>query len=495
MSTTKSHQRNSEQIRKDLGHPVIDGDGHMVEVGPVVLDFLKDVAGPDMVERYVKTVSRKEGSFFRWYRMSKAERAYERVSRPPFWIVPTANTLDRATWMIPQLLSQRLDEFGIDYAVLYTTEGLPLLGLQDAELRSAAMRAFNMMYAELFAPYKDRLCPAAMIPMHTPEAALSELDFAVGKLGHKAIMIEGTIRRSVPAAQDAAGSADVPLPYYIDPLALDSPYDYDPVWQKCIDLKVSPTDHNASLGWVNRNMISNYNFNHIGAFGAAGEMFCKALFTGGVTRRFPELKFAFLEGGVGWACNLFSDIVGHWEKRHPDVANRDLNPERIDREQFVKLLKQYGDARISSKADELRERDGVFLDQFKEKAEDIDEWSHCGITSKQDIYNQFVPNFFFGCEADDPMTSWAFNAKVNPMGAKLKAIFSSDIGHWDAVDPRGILVEAYEQVEHGLLTEADFHDFVFGNPVELHTALNPDFFVGTAVEGAGAALRKQEAAE
>jgi hypothetical protein len=25
------------------------------------------------------------------------------------------------------------------------------------------------------------------------------------------------------------------------------------------------------------------------------------------TRRFPELRFAFLEGGVGWASQLFGD--------------------------------------------------------------------------------------------------------------------------------------------------------------------------------------------
>ena len=481
----KKHHKSSAEIRKKLGYPVIDGDGHMVEVGPVVLDFLKIVAGPKMVERYVKMVSRKEGSFFRWYRMTKEERAYERVARPPFWIVPTGSTLDRATWMVPELLSQRLEEFGIDYSILYTTEGLPLLGLQDTELRSAAMRALNMMYAELFGPHKARLCPAAMIPMHTPEAALSELDFAVGKLGLKAIMIEGTIRRPIQAALDnAKDPAKGPMAYYIDPLVIDSPYNYDPVWQKCIDLKVAATDHNASLGWVNRNLISNYNANHIGAFGAAGETFCKALFTAGITRRFPKLKFAFLEGGVGWACNLFADLVGHWEKRHPDMANRHLNPERIDRNQFVELLAKYGDERIRSKAEELREKDGVFLDQFKEKAEDIDEWSKTGITSEQDIHDLFIPNFYFGCEADDPITAWAFNTKINPMGAKLKAIFSSDIGHWDVVEPREILIEAYELVEDELLSPEDFRDFVFGNPVELHTSMNPDFFKGTAIESA-----------
>jgi hypothetical protein len=34
------------------------------------------------------------------------------------------------------------------------------------------------------------------------------------------------------------------------------------------------------------------------------------------------------------------------------------------------------------------------------------------------------------------------------------------------------------------MTEADFRDFVFCNPVKLWTALNPDFFKGTVVESA-----------
>ena len=60
---------------------------------------------------------------------------------------------------------------------------------------------------------------------------------------------------------------------------------------------------------------SNYMYNHLNTFSVAHESLAKALFLGGVTKRFPELRFAFLEGGVGWACRLFSDIIGHWEKR------------------------------------------------------------------------------------------------------------------------------------------------------------------------------------
>ena len=33
-----------------------------------------------------------------------------------------------------------------------------------------------------------------------------------------------------------------------------------------------------------------------------------------------------------------------------------------------------------------------------------------------------------------------------------------------------------------MISDADFRDFVFANPIKLWTGLNPDFFKGTAVE-------------
>jgi hypothetical protein len=45
-----------------------------------------------------------------------------------------------------------------------------------------------------------------------------------------------------------------------------------------------------------------------------------------------------------------------------------------------------------------------------------------------------------------------------------------------------VLPEAYEGVEHGIITESDFRDFVFGNAVRFWTDVNPNFFTGTVVE-------------
>jgi hypothetical protein len=99
-----------------------------------------------------------------------------------------------------------------------------------------------------------------------------------------------------------------------------------------------------------------------------------------------------------------------------------------------------------------------------------------------------VPNFYFGCEADDPINAFAFDTRKLPFGAKLNAIFSSDIGHWDVPDMTEVTEEAYGLVERGLINEDNFRDFVFANPARLWTSMNKKFFGGTVVEGAVAAL-------
>jgi hypothetical protein len=122
--------------------------------------------------------------------------------------------------------------------------------------------------------------------------------------------------------------------------------------------------------------------------------------------------------------------------------------------------------------------------------EDVDDYFRCKVDKKQDLKELFVPRFYFGCEADDPVNAWAFNKKANPMGARLNAIFSSDIGHFDVPDMADVVPEAYELVEHGLIDDADFKDFMFTNAVRFWGEVNPDFFRGTVVaKQAGEVLR------
>ena len=112
----------------------------------------------------------------------------------------------------------------------------------------------------------------------------------------------------------------------------------------------------------------------------------------------------------------------------------------------------------------------------------LDEWGPCEIESAEDIRDLFVNSFYFGCEADDPLSAWAYRSDMNPSGARLRMLFGSDIGHWDVPDIREVLPEAHELVEEGRISDADFRDFVFANPARFWTANNPDYFKGTRVE-------------
>lgn len=481
-----AHASESAAVRSRLDHPVIDSDGHTVEFFPAVLDYLKQIAGPTVAERYWSGGG--GGNVFGWYRLSPEERRDRRATRPPWWALPTKNTLDRATATLPRLLYERLDELGLDFTVLYPTLGLFPPHFEDEELRRAGCRAFNAFHADLFREYADRMAPVAVIPMHTPQEAIEELEYAVQTLGMKAVMMAGYVRRPIPAVARLAPQA-ARAAYWLDTFCLDSEYDYDPVWAKCVELKVAPTFHSGGMGWGSRTSISNYMYNHIGHFAAAGEALCKALFMSGVTRRFPTLRFAFLECGVGWACNLYADLIGHWEKRNPQGLEN-YNPDNLNREALVDLYRRYGGELVAGKLEQLNQ--GVGL-PFGSQEDGVDDWAPCHITRVEEIRDLFVPNFYFGCEADDPMNAWAFNRQVNPFDARLKAIFSSDIGHWDVPDMRTVVAEAYELVEKGTLTGEDFRDFVFTNPVTLWTDMNPEFFKGTVVEREVSKLLAQNA--
>jgi len=466
----------SAAIRARLNHPVIDADGHTVEFEPAVLDYLRQVGGTKVLESYLAL--RDRGGWASWYNMSWEERRDTRAMRPGWWAFPTKNTLDRATATLPKLLYERLDELGIDFTVLYPSLGIFPPHLEDEELRRAACRAFNTFHADLFREYADRLTPVAVIPMHTPQEAIEELEHAVRVLGFKAVMIAGYVRRPIGAIARKAPEATREA-YWLDTYGLDSAYDYDPVWAKCVELKVAPAAHSIGQCWDSRRSVSNHVYNHIGHFAAAGEALCKSLFMGGVTRRFPTLKFAFLEGGVGWACSLYADMIGHWEKRNPKGLEN-YNPANLNRELLVDLYARYGGKVVEGKLDQVGQGSGLLWGTREDPAM-LDEWAPCRIERAEDIRDLFVPHFYFGCEAEDPINAWAFNTRVNPFGARLKTLFGSDIGHWDVPDMTAVVEEGYELVEKGLITEEDFRAFVFTNPVSFYTGLNPDFFNGTVV--------------
>ena len=453
-------------IRRKLNHPVVDSDGHMNEALFAVLDFVKQVGGAKIAARYEDMMNNDTtGS-----------------SRRAVWVGNSGPaSIDRATSMLPRLYRSRLEEAGMDFGIIYGTHALSVLGLNDDEMRPVVYRAMNMLYADMFKDVQDRLTPVALIPMHSPEEAVAELDFAIGELGLKAIVMNAMVSRPAP---EVVAEAPHLAKYTMAPTspAIDVGDSYDPVWAKCVELGVAPSCHNSFRGrGSTHGSPSNYVFNSLGSFGQGGEYFCRALFFGGVPHRFPSLKFSFLEGGAGWGSQLYNTMFEYWGKRNLESLKEYLDPAKLDVDLLVEMFEKWGNDYLTPeriRAEPHQSSNSVLL----VPPEEVDDFAGTGVTKPEHIRDIFARNFYFGSEADDSMTAVAFDPRLNRYGLKLNAILGSDIGHWDVPDMTRVMVEAYEMVEHGLITEDDFRDFTFGNVVRMHAGMNPDFFKGTAVE-------------
>jgi predicted TIM-barrel fold metal-dependent hydrolase len=463
----------SSEIHARLSHPVIDIDGHMAEHFPTLAPYLEQ-EGLSLDHPSLRRLLPPYGGTDRsWHDQTPAERATTRTPRGPWWSSPARQTIDLATALFPELLYERLGQLGIDFGVVYPSLGLVFLHTPDAQYRRGTCRALNRANAETFAGLADRLTPVAAIPMHTPEEAIAELDYAVGELGHKAVLCAGYVQRPFAALADKDPDVSQ-YAFWLDQFGLDSAYDYDPVWARAQELGVSIAFHSGFIGMTPYRSISSYVSNHISMLAEGQQSLAKSLFLGGVTRRFPDMNFAFLEGGVAWAASLYCDLLGHWEKRNLGALRRNLDPALIDRALMGQMMSRYapGAAAVRGPSRPL------------EPGDMLDEWAACGIDSGRDIKRLFVDRFYFGCEADDPLTSMAFNTSVNPFGAELNAMMGSDIAHWDVPDMTEVLEEAWEMVEHGWIDESAFTKFTFSNPVRFYTGTNPTFFKGTVVEHA-----------
>lgn len=456
--------RTAREIRAGLDHPVIDADGHYIEYNPELDRYLRREGIADGLAGLWPTLTfdgRKA-----WLQSTEQERLDNRTFRGPWYGLPTRNTLDRATATAPALLHERLDELGFDLSIMYPSLGLAILSSRDRDIRRRACRALNRYAADHFAGLTDRLVPVAVVPTNDPDEAVDELAFAVEELGLRAALIGGFAIRDVPST---------PGETWIDSLGLDSAHDYDPLWAALCRLGVVAGVHSGSMGWSGRRSITNFSYNHMGNFGGASEATAKSLFFGGVLHRFPQLRVALLEGGVTWAVQQLHDLVGHFHKRGPRGLEA-YAPEAFDVELFDELMAKHAHTLTAVAGEGERQRRAGMSPIHHD-------FAAAGIERDADIVRQYTSCFAFGCEADDPLASLAFDTRRLPGGVPLSTIFSSDIGHWDVPDMHHVLPEAWENVEHDWMDAAQFRSFVCDNVARFYRSAGERFFDGTVVEG------------
>jgi predicted TIM-barrel fold metal-dependent hydrolase len=452
---------------------MIDVDGHQLEYLPLMDRYVREEMSAPLFERWRRRQIERPSPL--------SVRRSTRQARSGWWTGAEASAIeDRAAAMLPGLLRARLDEIGLDFMVIYTSAGLNAMNEPDEELRIPFCRALNRFSADIFEAHADRVRPAAVIPMYSPEEALDAMRHAAG-LGLRVAHFPAGVPRLLALRAEYAPPT-LPAGYWLDTFGLDSLSDYDPVWRELEATGMPATFHGHSSQAATMKAsrsISSYVFNHVGAHAALMHEVCKSLILGGVLNRFPNLRFGFLEGGPRWAVSLFHELAEHWRRRNC-VAIDAYDPERLDVARMGEIVRRHGADILKRSGDEVyvwaNRREAQWLDALAE-GDQRDEFAAAGFASEEDIDATFA-RIYFGCEADDRTTSWCYRPQsclpqdMNPMA-------SSDFGHWDVGNATGLAERSVSLLQSATLSACQFRRFSSDNAIRMH---GKEFWCGTNVE-------------
>jgi predicted TIM-barrel fold metal-dependent hydrolase len=198
---------------------------------------------------------------------------------------------------VERLKDQDLD--GIEAEVLYTTLGMSLFGLPDAELQEACFRVFNDWLAEFCSHDRRRFHGVALISLADVGAGTRELQ-RCARAGLKGGMIYG----AAPPAR----------PYLSR--------EYDPFWVAAQDLEMPLSLHvftrgnQGTQGAAEGPRASEYmNFSHAYVRGLHEVQDSLAdIIQSGVLERFPRLRIVSAENDTGWLAHFMYRLDHVFEK-------------------------------------------------------------------------------------------------------------------------------------------------------------------------------------
>jgi predicted TIM-barrel fold metal-dependent hydrolase len=221
----------------------------------------------------------------------------------------------RAGGWMPAARLEDMDQDGIDTAVLF---GGGPLGTSNKELYKASFYAYNHWLADFCAHSPQRFAGVGYVPMESVDEAIVMLrDFA--KRGLKAVNIPAFPMSPVASlnggdAQMLALTGDVNGERsYADP-------EFDPFWKAVCDLGMPVTIHlgNRVVRFTNPKFFLSDLL--MSKFGMAEPI--AIMIFGAVFQRFPDLKLASVESGVGWFAFAANYMDETWTKQRHWVNSK-----------------------------------------------------------------------------------------------------------------------------------------------------------------------------
>jgi predicted TIM-barrel fold metal-dependent hydrolase len=189
---------------------------------------------------------------------------------------------------------------GVVAEILFPNKGLTMWATADAEFSQAMCRVYNTWAWEAFGAYNDRLSPMACLAPADVAGAVAEVE-RVAKLGYRGLCLP---------CKPVWGARDHEDRHYNHP-------DYDPLWAAIQETNLPMTLHvgtgkdpRASSG--RGGAVINY---AVHALTPAVEPVAN-LCASGVLARFPGLRFAMIESGIGWVPWLLTAMDEAYRKHH-----------------------------------------------------------------------------------------------------------------------------------------------------------------------------------
>ena len=184
-----------------------------------------------------------------------------------------------------------MDREGIDVSVLFPTSSFALIKVIERDFAVAYARAYNDFITDV-CKQSPRLKGIALLPFQNLDAAVEEVDRAVTKLGLAGVAV------ATQGMNEHLGSQK-----------------FWPLYDEIQRLNVPLCVHNRRQGPAGENRFDSFLYMH--TIGRPVETFIQfaGLLYGGVAERFPRLRVAFLECGVGWVPYWMERMDEEWEKR------------------------------------------------------------------------------------------------------------------------------------------------------------------------------------
>jgi predicted TIM-barrel fold metal-dependent hydrolase len=278
---------------------IIDSDGHIVEPRSVWEEYTE----PAFREKMIQIRRNRDGVDELWI-------GGENRSRPSLPITASMvpgglEDLERARKLRwddvlpgsydPQQRLKVMDEEGIDIAVMYPSLLLLYGDIDDPLLAAAACRAYSNWLADFCKASPKRLYGVAPMPLQSVDESIREMRRVVREKNFKAVFIR-------------------PNPF--NGRRLNDPA-YDPFWREAQELDIPVAVHGSfgtRMPTMGADRYRDPFFFHMICHPFEQQAACMDVICGGVLAKFPRLKVAFLESGIGWLGYWLDRMDGHFEK-------------------------------------------------------------------------------------------------------------------------------------------------------------------------------------